>query len=106
MPRGLLFVQAIQADAGGYRNGDSDRAERQAGFIACLLLLSVLWLWCGLLASTDLFNHGGLIFVVPSLWLPMLRVIVMRVAAHRCRRYRQPESPASPVPGPEGPDVR
>lgn len=105
MPRGLLFVQAIQADAGGYRNGDSDRAERQAGFIACLLLLSVLWLWCGLLASWSL-QPRRIDFVVPSLWLPMLRVIVMRVAAHRCRRYRQPESPASPVPGPEGPDVR
>ena len=63
MPRGLLFVQAIQADAGGYRNGDSDRAERQAGFIACLLLLSVLWLWCGLHGLPGLFNHGGLILL-------------------------------------------
>ncbi|MCS6036589.1 hypothetical protein LNQ52_08170 [Klebsiella pneumoniae subsp. pneumoniae] len=50
-----MFVQAIQADAGGYRNGDSDRAERQAGFIACLLLLSV-FSGCGVVSTASLVS--------------------------------------------------
>lgn len=29
-------------------------------------------------------------FLVPSLWLPVMRVIVMPVKAHRCQRYRRP----------------
>ena len=28
-------------------------------------------------------------FLVPSLWLPVMRVIVMPVKAHRCQRYRR-----------------
>jgi hypothetical protein len=55
LPRGLLFVQAIQADASGYRNGDSDRAERQAGFVAAFFFpysLAVVWSTASLVSST------------------------------------------------------
>jgi hypothetical protein len=59
---GLLFVQAIQADASGYRNGDSDRAERQAGFVAAFFLS--VFSGCGVVHGLPgLFNHGGLILL-------------------------------------------
>jgi hypothetical protein len=66
----LLFVQAIQADACGQRNGDSNRAQREAGFVAAVFLLGVLWLWRGSTASWSL-QPRRIDFVVPSLWLPI-----------------------------------
>jgi hypothetical protein len=54
LPRGLLFVQAIQADAGGYRNGDSDRAERQAGFIAAFFFS--VFSGCGVVSTASLVS--------------------------------------------------
>jgi hypothetical protein len=46
--------QAIQADASGQRNGDSNRAQREAGFIAAVFLS--VFSGCGVVSTASLVS--------------------------------------------------
>jgi hypothetical protein len=54
LPRYLLFIQTKQADASGEGNGDSNRAQREAGFIAAVFLS--VFSGCGVLSTASLVS--------------------------------------------------
>lgn len=85
---GLLFTPAIQTDARRQSNSDSHRAENQCGIVLTLFSVAT---GCDVVSTASTVSSTTAeVFLVPSLWLPVMRVIVMPVKAHRCQRYRRP----------------